>query len=377
MYLLSTFYSSYFNKVYNFYCHSRTNSSYIVEHLKDRSIVRISGAEAASFLQGLITNDIDHLVDNEGEGILLFTPSSNSSSMEAEEKADVTKPILHRSIYAMFLNTAGRVLFDVIIIALSSDVFLIDCHSDAAQKLVKHLKMYRVRKKIDITVADKSEIWSIFCKDILQPHDLSNRSMAEDFIGFGLTSNCAISTVDPRVKQLGYRISVFDQEKDVKRKLLSMNQASTGDYKELRIRLGVGECPSELQSGKALPLESNVDYLHGVSFHKGCYIGQELTARTHHTGVIRKRIMPLIISNPEGVSLELESNLVNGKTKKSVGKLKNYINNYGIGLMRIDDCLTAQNNEETIISSDESNISVKVLKPDWWPETSINRLREK
>ena len=90
-----------------------------------------------------------------------------------------------------------------------------------------------------------------------------------------------------------------------------------------------------------------------------------------------KRIMPLIISNPEGVSLELESNLVNGKTKKSVGKLKNYINNFGIGIMRIEDCLTAQNNEETIIFSDDSNISVKVLKPDWWPETSINRLREK
>merc|ERR1712198_771277 len=82
------------------------------------------------------------------------------------------------------------------------------------------------------------------------------------------------------------------------KKLISMNQGFTGDYKELRFRLGVGECPSELQSGKALPLESNVDYLHGVSFHKGCYIGQELTARTHHTGVIRKRIMPLILSTP-------------------------------------------------------------------------------
>ena len=149
------------------------------------------------------------------------------------------------------------------------------------------------------------------------------------------------------------------------------------DYKELRFRLGVGECPSELQPGKALPLESNADYLHGVSFHKGCYIGQELTARTHHTGVIRKRIMPLIIDNPQELPLETELNLYNEKSKKSVGKFKSCVNNYGIGLMRIEDCLKAQNNGESIVISDKDNITVKVLKPDWWPETSLSKLPDK
>merc|ERR1719422_1958319 len=106
------------------------------------------------------------------------------------------------------------------------------------------------------------------------------------------------------------------------RKLISMNQGSTDGYKELRFRLGVGECPSELQPGKALPLESNADYMHGVSFHKGCYVGQELTARTHHTGVVRKRIMPLRLLDDRSASdVNLESDVRNEEGKK-IGRIR-------------------------------------------------------
>ena len=349
----------------------------MAELLADRAIIRVSGVEAAIFLQGLITNDIDHLLDNGNNGILLFTPPSSSKLAVSNEGIDIARPLLYRSIYTMFLNTSGRVLFDVIITRPSEDCFVLDCSADNASKLIKHLKMYRVRKKIDLSIEDKTNIWTVFCKDILQPRDLSNRSMAEDFIRLGLSPDGVISTIDPRLKQLGYRIAVFDHECATAKKLMSMKQASPNDYKELRLRLGVGECSSELQTSKALPLESNVDYLHGVSFHKGCYIGQELTARTHHTGVVRKRIMPLIVDNPQGVSLQTELNIENEKSKKSVGKLKNIINNYGIGLMRIEDCLKAQNNEESIVISDHPDVTVKVLKPDWWPEISQNKLIDK
>merc|ERR1712141_754644 len=136
----------------------------------------------------------------------------------------------------------------------------------------------------------------------------------------------------------------------------SISNDNQTSYTGLKYRLGVGESPYEIIPGKALPLESNADYLHGVSFHKGCYIGQELTARTHHTGVVRKRIMPLIVDNPQGVSLQTELNIEIEKSKKSVGKLKNIINNYGIGLMRIEDCLKAQNNEEAIVISDHPDV---------------------
>ena len=64
----------------------------------------------------------------------------------------------------------------------------------------------------------------------------------------------------------------------------------------MRYKLGVCEGSEEIPTAKATPLEFNLEYMHGVSFHKGCYLGQELTARTHHTGVIRKRIMPVKLS---------------------------------------------------------------------------------
>ena len=68
------------------------------------------------------------------------------------------------------------------------------------------------------------------------------------------------------------------------------------DFKLHRYRLGICEGSQEIPFAKVTPLEHNVEFMHGVSFHKGCYLGQELTARTHHTGVIRKRIMPLEFS---------------------------------------------------------------------------------
>ena len=309
--------------------------------------------------------------------MLLFTASSNSKLIASNEEIENASPLLNRSIYAMFLNTSGRVMFDVIITRLLTDTFVIDCNIEFAPKLVKHLKMYRVRRKIDLSIRDKCEIWAVFCKDIIKPGDLSNRSMAEDFVNLGISPDGVVSTIDPRMKQLGFRIAVLDRGSETAKKLNSMKLGSMDDHKELRFRLGVGECPSELHPGKALPLESNADYLHGVSFHKGCYIGQELTARTHHTGVIRKRIMPLIIHNPRDVPLESELNLHNENSKKSVGKLKSYVNEYGIGLMRVEDCLHAQNNGESIVVSDKNDITVKVLKPDWWPETSLSKLPDK
>lgn len=93
--------------------------------------------------------------------------------------------------------------------------------------------------------------------------------------------------VDPRVNRLGWRLLVPAGQK------VEIELGKDIGYKRLRYSLGVAEGVNELPSGNCFPLESNGDYMHGISFHKGCYIGQELTARTHHTGVVRKRIMPI------------------------------------------------------------------------------------
>lgn len=100
-----------------------------------------------------------------------------------------------------------------------------------------------------------------------------------------------LSFGDPRLNELGWRIFVPKNNSSLfPPKDIAISTESS--YTKLRYALGVAEGARELPSAACFPLESNGDYLHGVSFHKGCYLGQELTARTHHTGVVRKRIMP-------------------------------------------------------------------------------------
>ena len=117
------------------------------------------------------------------------------------------------------------------------------------------------------------------------------------------------------------------------------------------------------------PLEHNVEFMHGVSFHKGCYIGQELTARTHHTGVIRKRIMPLEFSQ-ENLILDGEQKIYN-ENGKNVGIIRGIQGKFGIGLCRVEECVSAQ--KLTVFDS----IQVNVTKPNWWPQIAPKTSRPK
>ena len=107
-------------------------------------------------------------------------------------------------------------------------------------------------------------------------------------------------------------------------------------------------------------MEYNLDYLHGVNFHKGCYIGQELTARTHHTGVIRKRILPLRFST--SIQAERDDIDIKNEKGKSVRKAKILNGLVGLGLMRLKETFEA---EKLFVYDSDFEVSVK--KPEWWP----------
>lgn len=286
---------------------------------RSRSLIRCAGnkSEASQFLQGVVTNDVNHLANK------------------------------YSAIYSLFLNKAGRVLYDSIIYKLTApedekEEFLIECDSSVASNLEKHMKLYRVRRKIDIAISDEHDLWCV------QGATESLKS-----------SNNMLVSADPRLKDIGARI-VSSKRFDVKKSIGDkIKEASEDEYVSHRYQLGVPEGVVDLPPEKCFPLESNCDYMHGVSFQKGCYIGQEFTARTHHTGVVRKRLMPLKFEHPISFKTDVPVDVKN-EENQSVGKVRNIIGQHGLGLLRIEQVLTA-----TQLKYNDNKCST--FKPSWWP----------
>jgi len=319
--------------------------------LPQRALVKVQGVEAAPFLQGLITNDINPLVEDD-----------------------------RKSLYCAFLNTGGRVLFDAIISKTENEgEFLLDVDSAVSKLVKKHLSLYKVRRKISIKVMEDLNVHAVFQEvgdeDSHPEHRLPTRSgePGSTFCNGGEVPTAlslpgdAPALPDPRVPALGYRLILPASEDPHQVLPEPTHPCHPSLFTQLRYRLGVPEGSSETPLGKALPLEYNLDYMNGVSFHKGCYIGQELTARTHHTGVIRKRILPLKLSQAASED-DVEQGLKNG-AGKSVGKLIAVEGNLGLGVVRLKEGL----DNPTITLG---KVEVTVKKPSWWPKEGDNKQTE-
>lgn len=277
----------------------------------------LSGPDAAHFLQGLTTVNITPQVQTHGG----------------------------RGFYSAFLNASGRVLHDVFIYPTAQsrtwtarngqdEGFLIEVDANEAEALAKHLKKFKLRAKVAIRVVDVGE-WGVYAAwgQGAQP---APDSRAE-----------GIGCVDGRAPGLGSRL-VVDQGSKVG---LDAEEVGVGSYGVRRMMMGVPEGQGEILKESALPQESNIDYMGGIDFRKGCYVGQELTIRTHHTGVVRKRILPVQLYNaderqPESLGYDSGSKLnvplqgANisrvGKKGRSAGKWIGGVGNVGLALCRLE-----------------------------------------
>ncbi|XP_067616501.1 putative transferase CAF17 homolog, mitochondrial [Eurosta solidaginis] len=304
----------------------------VVEQLTDREVVRVHGEEVVPFLQGLITNDMAHLQSG-------CTPLAKTPSM-----------------YTMFLNKAGRVLYDSIIYRTPEpNTYLIECDKYISNELRRHLRLYRVRRDIQIdAVSGDYRPWIVF-----NPVGSVVRMDTNIQIGQEI-----ISTPDPRLRDLGTRVITKSDKtwKDLANMFSKTGNVTVAkptndcNYRMHRYRYGVGEGVHDLPPGKCFPLEANCDYLHGVSFHKGCYIGQELTARVHHTGVVRKRIMPLRLSEPAAP----QSLTISTEAGVNVGIIRSVNLDRALGLMRVDQAL---NPPKLFVDGKICYVE----KPYWWP----------
>lgn len=219
--------------------------------LPSRRLVSLSGPDAAKFLQGLVTNNVD--------------PSRQSP------------------FYSAFLDARGRVLWDVFIwvypeLVAKEEAWscYIEVDGGEVAALSKHLRRHKLRSKIKIEVVEETElgVWAAWGTS---PEQLQSEQLVA-------------SLIDPRGPDFGTRC-LFKGNKAAMNPPVPI--ADTVQYHIRRCVYGIPEGPQEIQRESALPMECNIDLSQGIDFRKGCYVGQELTIRTKHTGVVRKRVLPV------------------------------------------------------------------------------------
>jgi folate-binding protein YgfZ len=263
--------------------------------LDDRTIVALSGPEARSFLQGLITNDTERL----GPGAPL---------------------------YAALLTPQGKILFDFFLVETPEAIWL-DCASATADMLVKRLSLYRLRAKIEIARRDDLMVFAAWGGARLPQPGWS----------------------DPRLSPLGQRIALSAGS-------IPSDALPAEAYTRHRLALGVPEA-GDFGQDRIFALDAGLAELHGVAFDKGCYVGQELTARMKHRGTARKRLLP--VAAADGTTLLTPGASVTAGGRE-LGSVNSVYGARGFALIRLDRL------DETGDASPEAGgISIIIEKPIW------------
>ena len=271
----------------------------LIVPLDDRAVIAISGEDAREFLQGLITNDI--------------------------EKVSPTQ-----AIYAALLTPQGKFLHDFFITEYKERL-LIDCESERISDLIKRLTMYRLRAKVDIT--DESEQWEVGV--MLPMSDVGGLGSGETQpgeaeAGTARTRFDGVSYIDPRNAALGERIIRKVDEDDnfsTDETLLEKNRAA---YHARRLVLGIPDSTADLIPEKSMPMEAGFDLLNGIDFEKGCYVGQEVTARMKHRDLVKKRLFPVTFDGEVAAGTDINCDGV------TAGELHSVQGNRGLALLRLD-----------------------------------------
>ncbi|KAM9349358.1 putative transferase CAF17 homolog, mitochondrial [Symphorus nematophorus] len=306
-----------------------SGGQFVCYELSHRTLLKIQGQDTSPLLQGIITNDM---------GLL--------------EEPGLT------AMYSHMLNVQGRTLYDIMLYSLKEaaagqGVFL-ECDSTIKDSLLRHLKVYKLRRKVNINPCPELSVWAVLPNQKSAGENASKPELCSP-------DKALVWETDPRTQEMGWRL-VLDNQVNPSDIITSCQKGDTEEYHRHRYAIGLPEGVKDLPPGVALPLESNLVYMQGISFSKGCYIGQELTARTHHTGVVRKRLMPVRLSAPvqdleEGAALQTQSGKPAGKHRAGVREL-------GLSLIRM-----AHAKEVLMLkSSDDSTVTVEASVPDWWPK---------
>lgn len=258
--------------------------------LKNRSLIKVDGPDARDFLQGLVSQDLNRVSDS-------------------------------RSVYSAMLSPQGKFQFDFFCFELDGALVL-DCEAERASDLLKRLSMYKLRS--DVTLSDIND--DFYVSAVLKGSKAFGLSDEERGVTKPLKSGVIFT--DPRLRDMGCRAVLKRDDK-----VLSFSGLSAGDiedYETRRLSLGIPDGSRDMTIDKALLLENGFEELDGVSFNKGCFMGQELTARTRYRGLVKKRLLPVSI---DGAAPPLNAILMTGHNE--AGEMKTCQGSLGLALVRL------------------------------------------
>jgi tRNA-modifying protein YgfZ len=267
-----------------------------IASLQDRGVVSVTGPDAAKLLQGLITNDIANLETQPDE--VAFAAACAHTGL---------------------LSPQGKILFDFFCVR-TLDGFVLDVPRDKAADLAKRLTMYKLRADAQIAVV--SEDYQVLA---LWGPDACSSGPTKGTIAFR----------DPRHAELGTRILAEAQFATDIASATNGTKVGAEVYHAHRISLGIPEGGKDYDFGDAYPHEADFDLFHGVSFTKGCYVGQEVVARMQNKTVVRKRIVKVLGSAP----LTSGADILLGEAP--IGKIGSVDGIHGLAMLRLDRTVEA------------------------------------
>ena len=221
--------------------------------LKNRTLLELEGDDSREFLQSLVTNDIN-LISKE------------------------------KSIYSALLSPQGKYLYDFFIFQNTNNNIMIDCEKNDQEELIQKLNIYKLRSKIEIRVNDKIDIYSIYGRDL---DTLISNLKLKYKEGFTKEVSNNLFFIDPRNKNLGLR----NYTNKLMKEFNKIPAGILSEWHYVRIKNNIPYPYNDLDKEKSFIIENNFEKINAIDFNKGCYIGQENTARQKYRGTAKRQLV--------------------------------------------------------------------------------------
>ena len=285
--------------------------------LEDRAILYINGLDAKDFLQNLISNDINKVTDSS-------------------------------SCFASLLTPQGKFLYEFIVVKHKSGYF-VDCEKSQSEEIFKQLNTYKIRSKVEILNLSNEFVVASFGYEKYLSIEGS-----KDILGYTFKYREDPIILDPRNKGLGARLIINLEKLYLSLKKLNLKDDKIEKYYNQSHKLGVVPKNLNQLQNKIFGIECNYEELNGIDFKKGCYVGQENTARIKLNNKLSKRLLPIEIIDGK---LSEDEKIYNNDVE--IGKV--LINKeYPFALIKY---LDKNFNKDQIFKS--KNGSFKIFIPEW------------